>query len=151
MTRILFAGLSHATHSFLDRVTPLSDFTMLRDGQRMSCRGDGSMLDGFLEVAEREGWEVVPAVFYRATPSGTVADAVVEAFLADLLPRAAAAARAGVDAVYLVLHGAMSAESHPDVEGEVLARLRAVPGLERLPLFGETNGGIEAHELPTTL
>ncbi|MCL4187802.1 MAG: M81 family metallopeptidase [Rhodobacteraceae bacterium] len=136
MTRILFAGISHETHSFVDGITPLSDFTVLRDGQLLSCRGDGSMLDGFLEVAERERWEVVPAVFYRATPSGTVADAVVDAFLADLLPRAAAAARAGVDAVYLVLHGAMSAESHPDVEGEVLARLRAVPGLERLPLFG---------------
>jgi microcystin degradation protein MlrC len=136
MPRILFAGISHETHNFVEGLTPLADFTQLRDAELLGCRGDGSMLDGFLEVADREGWEVVPAVFYRATPSATVADAVVDAFFADLLPRARAAAEAGVDAVFLVLHGAMSAESYPDVEGEVLERLRALPGLGHLPLFG---------------
>ena len=46
------------------------------------------------------------------------------------------AARHGIDAIYLSLHGAMVSESLDDVEGEVLRRLRAVPGLEQVPLFG---------------
>lgn len=136
MTRILLAGISHETHAFLDEITPIAAFTRLADAALPARRGDGSMLDGFLEVAERERWQVVPAVFWHATPSGTVADAAVEAFLAELLPRAEAAGRAGVDAIFLVLHGAMSAESCPDVEGEVLERLRAVPGLDGVPVFG---------------
>jgi len=79
---------------------------------------------------------VLPAAFYRAKPPGTVADAVVDAFLGDLLPVAEAAVREGVDGIFLVLHGAMSSESCTDVEGLVLERLRAVPGLASIPLFG---------------
>lgn len=136
MTRILFAGISHETHSFVDEITPLSAFDINRGADLLARAGDGSMVDGFLDVAAQQGWDVVPAAFYRAMPSGTVADAVVDAFLADLLPVAKAAARDGLDGIFLVLHGAMSSESSGDVEGLVLERLRAVPGLARLPLFG---------------
>lgn len=136
MARILFAGLSHETHSFVEEITPLAAFDIDRGSDLLARAGDGSMVDGFLGVAARHGWDVVPAAFYRAMPSGTVADAVVSAFLADLLPVAEAAARDGIDGIFLVLHGAMSSESCVDVEGLVLERLRAVPGLERVPLFG---------------
>lgn len=136
MTRILFAGISHETHSFVDEITPISDFDIDRGADLLARIGDGSMVDGFLDVAAREGWEVLPAAFYRAMPSGTVADAVVDAFLADLMPVAEAAGRDGVDGIFLVLHGAMSSESCTDVEGLVLERLRGVPGLEDVPLFG---------------
>lgn len=136
MARILLGGISHETHSFVEEITPLSAFTVHRGAGLLARAGDGSMVDGFLEVAEREGWEVLPAAFWRATPSGIVADAVVESFLDDLLPVAAEAASGGLDAVFLVLHGAMVSESFPDVEGEILARLRAVPGLARVPIFG---------------
>lgn len=136
MARILLAGISHETHSFTGDTTPLDAFAIDRGDALLARAGDGSMLDGFLAVAAREGWEVLPAAFWRATPSGTVVDAVVEGFWADLAPVAEKAGREGVDAVFLVLHGAMSSESCDDVEGEILARLRAVPGLERVPLFG---------------
>lgn len=136
MSRILLAGISHETHSFVDEITPLSAFDIHRGAELHARAGDGSMIDGFLDVAARHGWDVIPVAFYRAMPSGTVADAVVDAFLADLLPVAEAAARDGLDAIYLVLHGAMSSESCTDVEGLVLERLRAVPGLGSVPLFG---------------
>jgi microcystin degradation protein MlrC len=136
MMRVLFAGIFHETHCFVPDKTGLADFKIERDREIFRRRGDGSQVDGFLEVADREGWEVVPTCSYTATPSGRVEDAVLDAFWSDLTPRVERAARDGVDAVYLSLHGAMVAESVDDVEGELLARLRAVPELANVPVFG---------------
>ncbi len=134
--RVLFAGIFHETHCFVPDKTGLADFKVERDAEIFSRRGDGSQVDGFLEVADREGWEIVPTCSYTATPSGRVEDAVLDAFWADLMPRVERAAKESVDAVYLSLHGAMVTEGVDDVEGELLARLRAVPGLEGLPILG---------------
>jgi microcystin degradation protein MlrC len=134
--RILFAGLFHETHCFTPDVTGLEQFRIERGDEILRRRGDGSQIDGFLEVAEREGWSVIPACAYTATPSGVVADAVVDAFWGELEPVARAAGRDGVDGIFLSLHGAMVSQSLDDVEGEMLARLRALPGLGEVPLFG---------------
>lgn len=133
---MLLAGIFHETHCFVGDTTGLADFKVERGDEMLARRGDGSQVDGFLEVAERAGWEVVPACNYTATPSGRVEDAVVDAFFADLMPRAERAAADGVDAVFLSLHGAMVSHALDDVEGEVIARLRAVPGLAAVPVFG---------------
>lgn len=134
--RVLFAGIFHETHCFVPDKTGLADFRIERDHEIFARRGDGSQVDGFLEVADREGWQVVPTCSYTATPSGRVEDKVLDAFWADLMPRVERAARGGLDAVYLSLHGAMVTESVDDVEGELLTRLRAVPALANLPIFG---------------
>lgn len=134
--RVLFAGIFHETHCFVPATTGLADFLVERGDEILRRRGDGSQIDGFLEVADREGWEIVPTCSYTATPSGRVEDAVLDAFFADLMPRVERAAEEGVDAVYLSLHGAMVTESVDDVEGELLARLRSVPELARKPIFG---------------
>ena len=134
--KILLIGIFHETHCFVPSLTRLADFRVERGDEILNRRGDGSQVDGFIEVADREGWEIVPTCSYTATPSGRVADEVLEAFWADVLPRVEAAVRDGIDAVYLSLHGAMVTETVDDVEGELLARLRAVPGLEALPIFG---------------
>jgi microcystin degradation protein MlrC len=63
-----------------------------------------------------------------------VEDVVIETFWSELA--SAAATFTEVDAIYLVLHGAMTSQSIQDVEGEILSRLRALPGLSDLPLFG---------------
>ncbi len=91
------------------------------------------MIDGFLEVAERESWDVVPSVSYMATPSGIVEDEVIETFFSDL---DAVVAAESCDAVFLALHGAMVSESLEDVEGTLLSRLRAAPSLEPAPVAG---------------
>ncbi|MCB1086579.1 MAG: M81 family metallopeptidase [Verrucomicrobiae bacterium] len=132
MPRVLLAGLFHETHSFVDDRTGLSDFEVRRGDEILACRGDSSPMGGVLEFSGEAGWEIVPAADYRAMPSGTVDDEVVEAFWRDL----SAAWREDLDAVYLVLHGAMASESIPDVEGEILRQLRSLPGAAELPVFG---------------
>jgi microcystin degradation protein MlrC len=135
--RILLAGLFHETHTFVDEITPLRDFAILRGDEMTACAGDASPLGGVLEAARQFGWDVIPALDVRASPSGLVADEVVDFWWEEFTARAAAPLRAGeIDGIYLVLHGAMVAASHPDVEGELLERIRALPGAAGLPLFG---------------
>lgn len=136
MPRVLVAGLFHETHTFLDGTTSLADFHIVRDAAMLACKGDSSPLGGVLELAAELGWSIVPTVDYRAQPSAMVADEVIDAFWHELEARTRIALNEGIDALYLVLHGAMVSESLLDVEGEVLARLRALPGAESLPVFG---------------
>ena len=130
--RILVAGLYHETNTFLPDATPLADFEERAGAALLAAEGDGSPLGCALEEARARGWDVVPAIDLRATPSGTVEDAVVARFRAGLA--AAAAEATPVDGVLLILHGAMVSESFADVEGEVLRHLRALPGLADVPV-----------------
>lgn len=134
--RILIAGLFHETHTFLEGTTDFGDFTMRRGGELLACKGDSSPLGGVLEFADEVGWEMIPAVDYRATPGATVEDEVIEQFWREMKERSAVALKEGVDAIYLVLHGAMVSQSLDDVEGELLERIRKLPGAESLPIFG---------------
>ncbi len=136
MPRILFAGLFHETHTFLGRTTGWRDFEVVRGDAVLAKRGDGSPTDGFLSVAAAHGWEVVPVIDARATPSGMVEDAVFERYWHELAAGFGPALAEGVDAIYLVLHGAMATQSLPDAEGELLARIRALPGGAAVPIFG---------------
>lgn len=136
MTRVLLAGIYHETHCFVEEVTTLEDFTVARNEELFGHRGDGSTIDGFLEVADREGWEVVPACVYSATPSGLVAGGVIEDFWADFERIARQASLSKIDAIFLNLHGAMMCDDVDDVEGEILTRIRRLDGLKDVPLFG---------------
>lgn len=136
MTRILLAGLFHETHSFTDDVTGFGQMRIHRGAELLARAGDRSQIDGFLGVAAEEGWEVVPAVSYAATPSGTVDHAVFEAFWSELETALRKALAVGLDGIFLSLHGAMLTTAEPDVEGELLRRIRATPGAAGLPLFG---------------
>jgi microcystin degradation protein MlrC len=116
-----------------DRTT-LADFKIERGAEIFARRGDASQIDGFLDSAERFGWEVVPAAAYTATPSGIVEDAVFEQFWTDV--ERVARQAAPVSAVFLSLHGAMITELIEDVEGELLTRLRRLDGYADVPVFG---------------
>jgi microcystin degradation protein MlrC len=134
--RVLIAGLFHETHTFLEGTTSLRDFHITRGDDMLAAKGDSSPLGGVLELAEEYGWEVLPTIDYRAQPSATVEDEVIDSFLDDLVTHTTAHLQGGVDAIYLVLHGAMVSQSLQDVEGEVLQRIRSLPGLAEVPLFG---------------
>jgi microcystin degradation protein MlrC len=134
--RILFAGLFHETHTFLDDLTRWEDFEVVFDQQILAKVGDASPTDGFLEQAAVQGWEVIPTIDARATPSGTVEDAMFERYWSEFEARARPVLAEGVAGIYLVLHGAMATQTHRDVEGELLARIRSLPGAETVPLFG---------------
>ena len=133
--RVLVAGLFHETHTFLDGVTPLTAFEARKGQDILGARGDRSPLCGFLEVAEAQGWHLIPAIDMRATPGATVTDEVLETFWDGLQSYVTKILGERLDAVYLVLHGAMVCETEPDVEGELLARLRQLIG-ESVPVFG---------------
>ncbi len=128
--RVLFAGLFHETHTFLEGTTGLGDFQVTLGDDILRCTGDSSPMGGALASAEEYGWEALPTVDYRATPGATVEDEVVETFWREL----AARIPPRLDAVYLVLHGAMASQSLPDVEGVILGRLRELIG--DVPVFG---------------
>jgi len=134
--RILTAGFFHETHTFVAETTRWADFDVVCGAEVLRKRGDGSPTDGFLEEAERQGFVVIPTVDARATPGGTVADEAFERFWTEFAARAMGPLAEGVDGIFLVLHGAMATESWPDAEGELLARIRALPGAAGVPLFG---------------
>lgn len=134
--RILLASIFHETHTFVEEPTRLADFSIRRGNDLLNRRGDASMVDGFLEVAENEGWEVVAVTEYGALPSGTIEHSVFEQFANELETGVRAAlANGGLDGIWLALHGAMVTSESIDPEGDLLKRLRAIPGAERLPLF----------------
>jgi len=134
--RILSAGFYHETHTFVEEVTRWADFDVVLGDAVLAKRGDGSPMDGFLSESARLGFTVIPTLDARATPSGPVTDEAFEAFWVEFVQRARPALAAGVDGIFLVLHGAMVTATFPDAEGELLARIRALPGAATVPLFG---------------
>jgi len=134
--RILVAGLFHETHSFVEDKTGLRDFAALRGEELLAGSGNSSPLGGALESAQQLGWEVVPTVDFRASPSGIVEHEVLDSWWREFESRARPQLENGLDAIYLVLHGAMITESCADVEGEILRRIRALPGAEGIRIFG---------------
>jgi microcystin degradation protein MlrC len=134
--RILLAGLYHETHTFLGEVTRADALRLRRGEELLARRGDASTVDGFLTVAARERWRVVPLLEIGAMPSGTLDHAVFDAFWTEFERGARAAMEQGLDGVWLALHGAMVTTGALDPEGELLAGIRALPGFESLPLFG---------------
>ena len=134
--RVLIAGLFHETHTFLEGTTGLADFEVRLGDELLACAGDASPLGGVLEAAKSFGWTILPTADFRASPSAMVKDEVIETFWRELRQRAEPELARGVDGIFLVLHGAMASESLPDVEGELLARLRGLRGAGHVPVFG---------------
>jgi microcystin degradation protein MlrC len=135
MTRIFLAGIFHETHSFSGDTTGLESFVIHRGQDILKRRGDASQVDGFLSVAERQGWEVVPSAVYTGGASGTVDHAVFEAFWGEVKPALEEALAKGLDAIHLSLHGAMVTSQCDDPEGELMERIRALPAAKNLPLY----------------
>lgn len=130
--RIAIAGFMHESNTFNPLRTDRAAFAAqsLTFGPALldEWRDAHHEIGGFLEAAGAEGFEPMPLVMAWATPSGPVADAVLEEITAYLIERLRATQP---DGLLLALHGAMVAESYPDADGEVLARLREAlgPGL----------------------
>jgi microcystin degradation protein MlrC len=134
MTRIAVGGFLHETNTFAPTKATYDAFVhgggwpsmLMGAGVLAHMRNINVGLAGFVEAAEANGWELVPAVFAGATPSAHVTRDAYER-IAKVLVDGIAAAHP-IDAVYLDLHGAMVAEHVDDGEGEILARVRRVIG-----------------------
>jgi microcystin degradation protein MlrC len=122
--RLLIAMIKHETNTFSPVPTPLSRFRPLhREAAIRAYRGTGTGLGAYLDLAEREGAEIVLPIAAGASPSGPVEDAAY-AHITDAICEAAA--RGGFDGILLDLHGAMVTESLEDGEGEFLKLVRTI-------------------------
>ena len=113
MTKILLAGLMHETHCFIQERTGIDGFTIHRGQELLDRLGDGSQIDGFLSVARREGWEVVPTVAYTGGATGLVEHAVFEAFWDEVRPALEIAIAEGRDPPGVFSGGAFFALNEP--------------------------------------
>ncbi len=134
--RVLCGGWFQETNTFVDSVTRWADFRVDRGPEILRKLGDASVMDGFLEEAVRQGWTLVPTVDAWAVPGGAVEDGAFEAFWKEFSATTTVALADGLDAIFLVLHGAMVTTRHSDPEGELLRRIRELPGAATIPIFG---------------
>jgi microcystin degradation protein MlrC len=134
--RILIAGLVHETHTFVPDKTGIEKFHIKHGDEIWQADGDSSCLAGGLEAAKERGWHVLPAIHMTASPAGTVTDEVVEQWWQAVADTVARESDAGIDGIWLNMHGAMVSESFSDVEGELLWRIRSLPACAHVPIGG---------------
>ncbi|HEX4607602.1 MAG TPA: M81 family metallopeptidase [Urbifossiella sp.] len=127
--RIAVGGFMHESNTFS---TAPADLDRFREGSLTYgaalvpvWREAHHEVGGFLEGADRYGYDVVPLAMAWATPSGPVTDAFFE-HAADALVTGVRMARP--DGVLVALHGAMVTPTYPDADAELLRRLRAAVG-----------------------
>ncbi len=135
--RIAVGGFMHESHSFAPRPTRYADFLQpggfppLARGAGLfaAVRGTSVPIAGAVEVGEGEGANLVPLAWGFASPAGPVEDEAFERIAALICAELSMALDAGpLDGIYLDLHGAGVAVSFPDMEGELLRRVRAIAG-----------------------
>jgi microcystin degradation protein MlrC len=136
MTRILVAGYQHETNTF---APSLADWAAFMRGEAFPAftrgaamldvfRGVNAPVGGFMEAAASQGWTLIPSAWAGATPSSYVTEDAFERIAHAIVEDTRAAMAAGLDAIYLDLHGAAVAQHAHDSEGELLARLRRLAG-----------------------
>ena len=125
--RILTAMMKHETNSFSPVKTDLARFAAWglhhNDAVLDAYRGTNMPIAAYIELAEQRGAEIVAPVAAEAMPSGLVERETYESLVEWVLEPLR---EGGIDAVFLDLHGAMTAEHLPDGEGELLRRIREI-------------------------
>ncbi len=134
--RIAVAELAQETDSFSPLRTDLGDFAsfgLYRGVEVLERSRDAGPIGGLLEMADKQPGkvELVPLLRAWAGAGGPITNAAFLGLKSELLERLQAAGP--VDAVFLALHGAASAESEEDVEGAVLAEVRQLVG-DQVPI-----------------
>lgn len=128
--RVLIAQFMHETNTFSKLPTTLDDYRRrwLIEGEAMVPRFTGTRneIGGYIDSADKYGWEPVWAGAANATPSGKLTKETWET-IRDMI--VGAARKAGrLDGICLSLHGAMVTETEEDAEGALLEMLRGVVG-----------------------
>ena len=126
--RVVIAMMKHETNTFSPVPTPIERFArgfpLPPRGKAAldAFRGKGSAMGAYIELCEREGWDMATPIAASAAPSAPVQDAAYRE-MSDAICEAVAA---GCDAIMLDLHGAMVTESLEDGEGALLERIRGI-------------------------
>src|SRR5687768_14013736 len=129
--RIAIGQLWQETNTLNPLATTRQDFEafgVLRGAELVARMAETNELGGFIQSLRRwpEQPEIVGLVRLPAWPSGRATAETYDWLREELL---VALERAlPVDGILLALHGAMAAEEHPDVEGEILGAVRGLLG-----------------------
>ncbi len=127
--RVLTAEFCHETNAFNIHKTGLKQFEqrLLQNSEAaIAARGQANTeLAGFLDAARHHDWIVHHTVSAAAAPAGVVTRKAFDTICAMIVDAAGAIKPQGI---LLALHGAMVLEDHPDGEGLLLERLRAIVG-----------------------
>ncbi len=127
MKRIMVGSFSHETNTFNPDRTGIGEFKGgARYGDEVWKNARGGCTGGFIETvaASGEKIEFVGSVA-AGGDGGMVSDEAFDWGLGIMLDTLS---KTPVDAVYLNLHGAGTAESHPDLEGDLMDRIRKKVG-----------------------
>lgn len=139
--RLLIARFSHETNTFSPVRTTLEAFEPQWNADaRAIAQGSPTAMGAYLEYASRLKAEVVTPVYAAADPSGRVSAPAFE----ELAGAIVGAAREGVDAILLDLHGAMVSERFDDADGELLARVRRAAPTTPIAIAADLHGNISA-------
>jgi microcystin degradation protein MlrC len=124
--KFVIAQMQHETNTFSPIPTPWEAFgnggpLVGRDALE-AVEGTAVPMAAFLDLARKEGAEVVTPIAAWANPSGPVDAGAYDRICGSICD----AVRQGCDAIFLDLHGAMVVESTDDGEGTLLERIRAI-------------------------
>ncbi len=130
--RFAIGGIMIETNSFVDKPADLAWFKSIGylEGKELlsNLSNTNSVPGGIISAAEAFGWELVPSLV--TTPLGGGGGVVTKDTMELLLNRILAGlSQAGhLDGMFVLLHGAMIADGHPDGEGYVLKTIRDAVG-----------------------
>ncbi len=134
--RIALGQLWQETNTFNPLPTTRADFEafgVLRGAELVRQMAETNELGGFIQSLRTwpEQPQIVGLVRLPAWPSGRATAETFDWLKLELLDALQAALP--VDGALLALHGALAANDHPDVEGEILAAVRSLVS-ERVPV-----------------
>lgn len=135
-TRIGILGMLHESNTFVSGTTTRAHFleSSLDEGgaiiEKWAPRHHE--IGGFLEGAERFGFEPIPLMVAEAMPSGPIAAETYDDLIAEMLKAVKQAGR--LDGILLGLHGAAVAINHPDADGNTVTQIRNLVG-PQLPII----------------
>jgi len=124
--KFVIAMMKHETNTFSPVPTPYESFTshgaFYGNDAYEAFKGTNTPLAAFIDLAEKEGAEIIIPIAAEAWPSGPV-HAQAYQRMTDAICEAVAK---GSDAVFLDLHGAMVCQNTDDGEGTLLERIRSI-------------------------
>lgn len=153
--RIAIGGIAHETNTFATTPTTLDDVRQrtLLSGEALlaNARGTDGALGGIVDAANRRA-DIFPTLFASATPGGPMERSSWETLRYGLVSRLTAHVRryTGIDAVILVLHGALVVDSVQDAEGALLREVRDLIGDRPLVIVVDFHANLSRAMIETT-
>jgi len=126
--KIAIAGMAHESNTFNKSTTGLESFKIISGDVYLENRRTDDSPAGIYETLIENGSKVVPLIFARAIPSGTVKREVYEYVKTQILT--GLCDNGPWDGVCLALHGSMVTEDSYDPEGDLLEEIRRVTGCD---------------------